>query len=275
MTASPISATTIASTDGVPIAIQEWGNPKGREILFIHGYNQAHLSWQRQFTDAALAAEFRMVTLDLRGHGASGKPLNRETYADDKLWGDDIAAVISATGLKRPVLVGWSYGGRIISDYLRHHGVDRIAGINYAAARTANIATSFGPGRAHMAGMMSEDLATNIAGTRAFLRACFEIQPSQDDFETMLAFNMVVPAIVRSHVLGRAPDDGAIMHKLTCPVLVTHGRSDRIILPALAEFSASSVSGAKLSLYDGVGHSPFWEDAPRFNRELAELVRAT
>ena len=43
----------------------------------------------------------------------------------------------------------------------------------------------------------------------------------------------------------------------------------------MAEFTAASVKGAKLSLYDGVGHSPFWEDAPRFNRELAEFVQGT
>jgi non-heme chloroperoxidase len=41
----------------------------------------------------------------------------------------------------------------------------------------------------------------------------------------------------------------------------------------MAEFTGASIKGAKLSLYDGVGHAPFWEDAPRFNRELAEMVR--
>lgn len=34
------------------------------------------------------------------------------------------------------------------------------------------------------------------------------------------------------------------------------------------------VPGAKLSVYTGIGHLPFWEDAPRFNRELAEFVNA-
>ena len=73
--------------------------------------------------------------------------------------------------------------------------------------------------------------------------------------------------------MARVADDGAVLKTLTCPVLVTHGRSDQVILPAMAEFTAASIKGAKLALYDGVGHSPFWEDAPRFNRELAELVQ--
>ena len=267
--------TTIKSADGISIAVQEWGNPKGREILFIHGFNQSHLSWQRQVVDPALAGEFRMVTFDLRGHGSSGKPIDRDAYIADKLWADDVAAVIETTGLKKPVLAGWSYGGRIISDYLRSHGGARLAGINYVGARTVNNSTMFGPGRVHFAKMISEDLATNIEGTRGFLRVCFEKQPSIEDFEIMLAFNMVVPAAVRRAILERGTDDGAMLKTITCPVLVTHGRADQVLLATMGEFAQSEIKNAKLSLYDGVGHSTFWEDAPRFNRELAEFVRAT
>jgi non-heme chloroperoxidase len=57
-------------------------------------------------------------------------------------------------------------------------------------------------------------------------------------------------------------------------VLVTHGTMDRIILAAAGSYTAAHVRGARLSLYDGVGHSPFFEDPTRFNRELAEFVRA-
>ena len=271
----PIGPTTVKTPDGIPIAVQEWGNPKGREILFIHGFNQSYLSWSRQFSDPALLNEFRMVTFDLRGHGASCKPLNKEAYIADKLWADDVAAVMDATDLKRPVVAGWSYGGRIIGDYLRSYGGRRLAGINYVGARTTNNNAMFGPGRVHFAKMASDDLAANIEGTRGFLRACFAKQPGPDDFEIMLAFNMVVPAEIRRFILERGTDDGSILKTITCPVLVTHGRDDQVLLASMGEFARSEIKHAKLSLYDGVGHSTFWEDAPRFNRELAELVRAT
>jgi hypothetical protein len=58
---------------------------------------------------------------------------------------------------------------------------------------------------------------------------------------------------------------------LRVPVLVTHGTMDRIVLPAAGSYTAAQVQGARLSLYDGVGHSPFFEDPTRFNRELAAL----
>jgi len=98
----------VTSPDGVALAAYAWGNPHGREIVFIHGYSQCHLSWRRQIDDAALAGEFRMVAYDLRGHGASDQPLARERYRDDRLWADVLAAVIAAAGLNRPTLVGWS-----------------------------------------------------------------------------------------------------------------------------------------------------------------------
>jgi non-heme chloroperoxidase len=265
---------SITTPDGLSIAAGEWGSSAGREILFVHGYSQCSLSWLRQLTDSDLAGEFRMIAYDLRGHGASDKPIDKDRYADDRLWADELAAVIAAAGLKRPVLVGWSYGGRVISDYVRFHGIGALAGINFVAAVTKSGNEFLGPDIKNIAGTLSDDLATNIAATRAFLRACFEKQPSANEFETMLAFNMVIPAKVRGGIMSRTPNPGDMLPQLELPVLVTHGTHDRLIQPAFGSFTTSAVPNAKLSLYDGIGHSPFWEDAPRFNGELAAFVRA-
>ena len=267
-----MQASTVTTPDGLNLAVQEWGNPRGPEILFIHGFNQAHLSWLRQVTDPQLAAEFRMITFDLRGHGSSDKPLEKERYAHQN-WGDDVDAIMRATSLRRPVLVGWSYGGNVICDYVRSFGSEGLAGINFVAAAAKTDADFFGPARVDFPNMTSEDLATNIAGTRNFVHACFERQPDPEVFEIMLAFNMMVSPRVRAAAMGRPANPGDVLERIRCPVLVTHGEQDRILLAALGKFTASEVPDAKLSLYDGVGHAPFWEDAPRFNRELMEFVR--
>ena len=104
--------------------------------------------------------------------------------------------------------------------------------------------------------MASEDLLTNITATRTFLHGCFSKQPSADDFETMLAFNMVVPPKVRVGLSGRPLDATAVMSKLTIPVLVTHGAEDKNAKLDTAKYTASVIPGAKLSVYDGIGHSP-------------------
>jgi non-heme chloroperoxidase len=265
----PLAVTT---PDGLTISAQEWGNPNGPSIVFIHGFSQSHLSWMRQ-TDSDLAKEFHIVTYDLRGHGNSDKPLDAARYRDSKAWGDEVQAVIDAAGLKRPVLVGWSYAGRVISDYVATHGAGGIAGLNFVDASIKFIPENVGDNLKNLPLMASEDMLTNINATRVFLHGCFSKQPSADDFETMLAFNMMVPPKVRAGLGGRPLDATAIMAKLTIPVLVSHGAEDRNAKLATAQYTASVIPGAKLSVYDGIGHSPFYEDAPRFNSELAAFVR--
>lgn len=265
----PISVKT---PDGLTIAAQEWGNPQGPEILFIHGFAQSHLSWMRQ-VDSDLAKEFRIITYDLRGHGNSDKPLDKAPYHDNKAWADEVKAVMDAAGLRRPVLVGWSYAGRVISDYVTTHGPSRLAGINFVDASIKFFPENVGENLKNLPGMTSEDLATNIAATRAFVHGCFEKQPTADDFEIMLSFNMMVPPKVRTNLGGRALDATEVMAKLKIPVLVTHGDKDRNSKIGTAQYTAKTIPGAKLSVYEGIGHAPFYEDAARFNAELAAFVR--
>jgi non-heme chloroperoxidase len=266
-------ALNVTTPDGLTISAQEYGNPNGPGIVFIHGFSQSHLSWMRQ-TDGELAKDFHIVTYDLRGHGNSDKPLEAARYRDSKAWGDEVQAVIDAAGLKRPVLVGWSYAGRVISDYVTTHGADGISGIDFVDASIKFIPEYVGDNLKNLPLMASEDMLTNINATRVFLHGCFSKQPSVDDFETMLAFNMMVPPKVRAGLSGRPLDATAIMAKLAIPVLVSHGAEDKNAKVETAKYTASVIPGAKLSVYDGIGHSPFYEDAPRFNAELAALVRA-
>jgi non-heme chloroperoxidase len=271
---SAITPLSVATPDGLTLFAQSTGNPDGPGIVFIHGYSQCHLAWRRQMAAPALAAEFRMVAYDLRGHGLSEKPGDPARYRDDRVWADDLAAVIAAAGLRRPVLVAWSYAGRIVSDYLHAHGQEGIAGINYVGALTKTDRAQLGSEIRHTVTMTSDDLTTNIRASRKFVHACFGGRPVGEEMDLTFAYTMLVPAKVRAAVMDRSRNTGDMLGEIKLPVLVTHGAMDRIIAPAAGTFTASAVAGARLSIYEGVGHSPFFEDAPRFNRELAEFVRA-
>ena len=83
------------------LAVHEYGRPNGKPILFIHGINQSHLIWSRQY-QSALAEEFRLVFLDNRGHGMSEKPTASDHYTQPELWADDVHAVISQLQLHKP-----------------------------------------------------------------------------------------------------------------------------------------------------------------------------
>jgi len=75
---------------------------------------------------------------------------------------------MDAAGFKRAVLVGWSYGGRVMADYLTNYGTGKLAGLNYVDAGQKGDPAFVGPNLKNLPLMASEDLATNIAATREF-----------------------------------------------------------------------------------------------------------
>lgn len=259
--------------------VREWGNAAGTPILFIHGWSANHLAWRHQF-ESALTDEFRIVALDLRGHGMSDAPREAENYSDSRLWADDIAAVIQELNLKRPVLVGWSYGGYVINDYIRAYGESSFSGVNYVGGgvrfNEASFGTLLGPGFLdYVEGATKPDLPANIEAIRQFLRELVSRPMLQDDFERALAFSMVVPPEVRGGMLAREIDSDDLLREMTVQVLVTHGREDRHVLPAMAEHVLEVCPTSKASWYEGIAHMPFLEDPRRFNTELAEFTRQT
>ena len=273
----PMTIHTVQGGGGLRLHVREWGRPDGPPILFIHGWSQSHLCWAKQY-QSALAEEFRLVAYDLRGHGMSEAPLEVGHYTDAKLWADDVAAIIEQLGLDRPVLVGWSYGGFIICDYLRAHGQDRIAAIDFVAGAVklgkAAFGTLIGPGFLdHFADATADDLPTNIRGMRALLKA-FPAKPlPPDDVETLLGSSMTVPAQIRASLAVREIDGDDVLRALEVPLLVNHGRADTVVLPAMAEHVLATCPPAEPSWYDGVGHTAHLEEPERLNRELAALTR--
>ena len=272
-----MKAHAVPGGGGLRLHVREWGNPDWSPILFIHGWSQNHLCWAKQY-EGALADEFRLVAYDLRGHGMSEAPLEPEHYTDDRRWADDVAAIVDALGLDRLVLVGWSYGAFVICDYIRAYGQDGVAAINFVegAVRLGEAAfgTLIGPGFLdHFVGATADDLPTNIETMRSFVRACFARQVSSDELEAAVCWNVVVPAAVRASLAARELDYDDVLRALEVPLLVTQGRADTVVLPAMAEHVLATCPTSEVSWCDGVGHVPHLEDPERFNRELAELTR--
>jgi pimeloyl-ACP methyl ester carboxylesterase len=278
--AAEIEYRTVIGFGGVPLAVAEAGNRSGPAILFVHGSSQAIPVWEKQFSDPTLSATFHLIAFDLRGHGASGKPWEAEAYSLDSFAGD-VKAVIEATTAGRVVLVPWSYGGSVAFAYVRKFGLARVAAINIAASRSA-----FGPSslRAEMstaertalekrsAAMRSDDLEVNAAATRDFIGDLMATPLGESEMATFFTFNMMTPAYVRRVMRSFRPDNKDLAPQLKLPVLVSHGDADSLVLLKDAQRTHRMIAGSRLSIYEGVGHMPFYERPERFNHELAEFV---
>jgi non-heme chloroperoxidase len=268
---------TVGGGGGLRLHVREWGREDGPPVLFIHGLSQNHLCWAKQY-GSVLAREFRLVAYDLRGHGMSQAPLEPEHYTDGELWADDVAAIIEQLRLDRPVLVGWSYGGFVICDYLRAHGQDRIGAVDFVAGGVklgpAAFGTLIGPGFLdHFADVTADDLPTNIRGMRGLVKGWPATPYPAEEVETLLCSGMTVPARIRANLGAREIDGDDVLRTLQVPLLVTQGRADTVVLPAMAEHVLATCPTAEPSWYEGVGHTPHLEQPERFNHELAALTR--
>ncbi len=265
----------VRAPDGTRLTVYEWGNPAGPEVLLVHGFAQSHLCFTPQF-GGALAERFRLVAYDQRGHGASEQPTAATAYQGSRVWADDLAAVLAAKKLRRPVLVGWSMGGRVIRQYLMNYGDTNIAGINFVASQVIEDPSCRGPAAPKLP-PQGQTLAAEIETAIAFLDGCFGRKPSEADFRTALAYNMKVPAAVRRAIGGwstAAAPTIAALRKVRVPTLITHGRVDTVVLPAAVDMTIAAIPHAQASWFDDCGHSPFCEDAERFNDELTAFVRS-
>jgi len=263
---------TVTAPDGVTLAVQESGDPAGPAIVFIHGLLGSHLNWEKQTSSPELQ-RYRMITYDMRGHGLSGKPDDAEAYRDGRRYADDLSAVLKATGAKRPVLVGWSLGGVVMSNYIAAYGDAGIGGVMYVDGVVELSAALITPHPQVYGGLASDDLKTHLDAVRTFLGLCFNTQPDTATLERLLSnaamaswtMTRITPSMTVAAATG--------LPKAQVPVLALYGAKDELIKvqPSIERLKELNPR-IQTKLYDNSGHAPFLEEAQRFNYDVAAFV---
>lgn len=116
----------VETADGVRLNVAEAGRRDGPPMVFVHGLASSWKAWEGVLADPELAARYRLIAFDLRGHGDSDTALQPGQLAADgpeassRLWSLDLDAVLA--GLQSPILVGWSFGSGVIQSWLYTHG---------------------------------------------------------------------------------------------------------------------------------------------------------
>jgi pimeloyl-ACP methyl ester carboxylesterase len=266
----------IEGAGDVMLHARSWGPSDARPILFVHGWSASHLSWARQCNSPALRGH-RLVAVDLRGHGFSARPQDPLAYQSGALWADDLAAVMRALSLHRPVVVAWSYGGYVLGDYLRHHGPGNIGAVNFvgAAALCGNPPRFIGPDFvATLRRAIDPDPWSMLEGLRAALDLTTHRRAAPPERERAIAAMSLADPRVRGWMMMRTLDCGPDYARLACPCLISQGENDRIVLPEMAAYIQSHIPHAERSGFPDCGHAPHLEATERFNQELATLVDA-
>lgn len=265
---------TVTAPDGVRIAVQESGNPQGLPIIFIHGLLGSHLNWEKQLNDPQLQ-RYRLITFDLRGHGLSDKPQQALAYSDGKRWGDDLRAVIEQSHARNPLLVGWSLGGAVMTNYLAAFGDHQISGAIYVDG-VVELTPALIPAHDSVyRDMISEDLKTHLDGERAFLQLCFYQQPDRVTFERLLANAAMAGWQMQRAVMTMTIPLAQGLKHVRVPLLFIYGEHDALINPAASLDRVKQINPAtQTRIYRHSGHAPFIEEANRFNHDLAAFAAA-
>ncbi len=268
------SSYSVTSNDGVKIAVQESGNPNGPAIILVHGLLGSRLNWDAQVQSPQLR-QYRIITYDLRGHGLSDKPSGAQPYHDGRHWADDLAAVIKGSHAVKPVVVGWSLGGVVISNYLATYGDRDIAGAVYVDG-----VVELAPGQIvdHpevYANMNSPDLKTHLDGERTFVGLCFNRRPDVDAFSRLLANAAMASWDMQKEIPTMTVFAADGIGKARVPLLFIYGGHDALVDTHVTLARAAELNPRIASkVYAGSGHAPFIEEPDRFNHDLAEFVRS-
>ncbi|PRY43378.1 alpha/beta fold hydrolase [Umezawaea tangerina] len=253
---------TIHTARGVRLAVHEAGPADGPAVVLVHGWAQSGAAW-------AAVDGFRTFAVDLRGHGDSEEPA--DGYGDPTAWADDLAAVLAHVG--RPaVLVGWSYGGLVVTDYLRVHGTSRVRGLVLVGA-----ITGIGRGRAggRIGPVMRAAVPAALADDAALAVFCAAMAPSlpAETIERLTGAALRVSPAVRAALFDRDVDNTDVLAAVDVPAVVLHGLDDGVVAPSAAEHNAAAIPGARLVLLPDTAHLPFLERPAEFAAALSTVAR--
>jgi 3-oxoadipate enol-lactonase len=241
----------------------------GDPVVLCHGLGGNHASWWQQV--AVLGAEYRVVIWDQRGFGNSTRRTGR--FGPEVAVGD-MVALLDHVGIDRAHVVGQSMGGWVAMG-LAQRTSDRVASLTL----TDTIAGAWTP---EVQAITTE----SVSGLLARLRptALGRHAALGDRFAEARPDLAVLYQLISS--MGDKPGDAEVFAMLAemrfrpedvaalpMPVHVVVGEDDDLCPPAALERIAAAIPGAQFTVLAGSGHSPYFEDAPAWNRVVLDFLR--
>lgn len=239
----------------------------GSPVLLINGLGSISTAWHRLLP--RLADEFRVITFDNRGVGRSGVPAEPYTLAE---MSSDAVAVLDAAGVEGAHVVGMSLGGLIAQDLALQHS-SRVQSL--VLASTHRGLRHLGAGDPEVVRLLTAAGSLPPAERAA---ALVPIQHSADtpadriarDHEVGTAYPSTPEGFASQLAAAATWDRAAELPLLEMPVLVVHGRDDRLVPLAAGRALAGAITGAELRIIDRSGHQVFTDGEV----EVADAIRA-
>jgi pimeloyl-ACP methyl ester carboxylesterase len=262
------------ASDGARIGYRDEG--RGRALVLLHGL-MAHGGFFGE--QAPLAGDFRLIRIDLRGHGGSAAAGGAATIARLAL---DVGELAQALGLEGAIGVGWSMGATVLWHVLTGPAAARFAGavvVDMTArvlndeewalglspeaceARSAAIRDDFGSFAAAAGqGIFAQPVGNGARALADWASAEF----ARNDPATIAG---LWASLVRQDVR-------ALLERIEHPTLVVHGAHSGLYGDDTADHLVAALPRARAVRFDASGHAPHLEQPELFNATLRDFAAA-
>lgn len=227
-------------------------------IIFIHGLGESLESWRHQIN--FFSKKFKVIALDLRGHGKSSIPKKKIEIGD---FAEDVKGLLDHLGIKKAHFCGLSMGALVLFEMYKRCP-DYFLSMILVAARH-----KFPPAQtAVLEGMSMEIIGAEVA---TFALAANAPEQLKEEVAKMIA-GTKKDAYIQSAEATSMLDYSELLPKIKVPTLIIVGELDIVTPVSSAEIINKSIQGSILQIIPGVGHLPNREASEKFNNLLDEFL---
>ncbi|MEM3577479.1 MAG: alpha/beta fold hydrolase [Candidatus Bathyarchaeia archaeon] len=228
-------------------------------IAFIHGLGESLESWRNQIN--FFSKKFKVVALDLRGHGKSSIPKKRIEIGD---FAEDVKGLLDHLGIKKAHFCGLSMGALVLFEMYKRYP-DYFLSMILVASRH-----KFPPAQtAVLEGMSMEIIGAEVA---TFALAANAPEQLKEEVAKMIA-GTKKDVYIQSAEATSMLDYSELLPKIKVPTLIIVGDLDIVTPVSSAETINKSIKGSILQIIPSVGHLPNREAPEKFNNLLEEFLQ--
>jgi pimeloyl-ACP methyl ester carboxylesterase len=258
----------VSLSTGVRMEYVEQGNTDGLPVVFLHGVTDSWRSFERVLP--LLAADVHAFAVSARGHGESSRPERGYLLSD---MSRDLGAFMDAVGLAQAVIVGHSMGAMVAQRFVVDHP-DRVRGLVLMGA-FASLFQDPGLMDFYQSAIAPLEDPIDAAFARDWQQSTLARPMAPEHLDAVVAETLKVPArIWREAFQGflDTPDFTSELARVSAPCVIMWGDKDTYALRESQDRLLAAVSGARLLVYEGAGHTFHWEDPTRFAADLAAFL---
>lgn len=242
----------------------------GLPIVFLHAFPLNRTMWAVQ--ERLLSVQFRIVTIDLRGHGESDAPLWRYTLEQSA---DDVCALLNRLSIQQAIFTGLSMGGYILFAFYRKYAA-RVKGLILADTKAQADTEEGKNGRFQLAQIAYKKGPSAIADVMIpKLLSPATVQTNPDlvhQVRGMIEGNQISGIAGDLMAMADRPDSFPLLSQITCPTQIIVGELDQATPPSDAKLMTEQIPHARLAIIPNAAHLANLEQPEAFNQIVGSFA---